>query len=140
MTIYEWKKLKAGDAVWIFSRYFCYPMLGVIKYKSNKKIVWLNMFGDAQCEWSGGYFEKRLDCIMPFRQNVSASDILNELKSRRCDNCRFRVRHKNDPIHWCTKRQHHRDESDNCMYWKAAKTRKTPIKTENEPIHANETS
>ena len=97
MTIYEWRKLKPGDMVWFWPHYFNFAFLGVIKIRSGKKGVWVNLFGDAQFFWCCDDMEKMLRCVVPYREYVSYRELYDEEATRLCNNCRSRVKFRHNP-------------------------------------------
>ena len=129
MTIFEWKKLKRGDMVWVHPEYFAFSFVGVIKYKKGKKSVWVNLFGDAQFVWRPVSMSEMLSCLTLFEPGVMATDTFARLRDcRSCANCRSRVLHVHDDVRWCTRKLLRPVNSDICMYWRQAK-RKSPNKS-----------
>lgn len=51
ITERQWRQLKAGDVVWVFSSWMKFAFPGVVKIRGGKKCVHINFFGDAQAEW-----------------------------------------------------------------------------------------
>ena len=140
MTIYEWRKLKPGDVVWVCTHYFSFGILGVVKRQNGKKGIWVNLFGDVQFFWYRDDMEKMLRCVVPYRDNVPCRELYEVEATHLCNNCRSRVKFRHNPERWCSKRRKSPESANRCMYWRLSKTRKNAKKTENETKHTNETS
>ena len=52
MTKAEFEALPEGAKVWYEPMYFAFPVLGVVKVVDGVKGVYVNLFGDGQCQFS----------------------------------------------------------------------------------------
>ena len=126
MTLKEWRELKPGDKVWVNPNYFVCPMLGVIKIKGGKKVVWLNLLGDAQFVW--GKTDDRNRMLMNlavYHVGETADEAIWISDRRRCDNCKH-CREVSEGSPFCIRRERPvNDLSQNrCMYWTERKLMK----------------
>ena len=117
MTIKEWRQLKPGDKVWVKPDYFVFAFIGVIKMKDSRKIVWINLFGDAQFAWRNDDKNKMLKCLAVYREGEPASKAFEAAWGRRCCGCKY-IHEADDGKPWCSRLDHEiEDELGSCMYW-----------------------
>jgi hypothetical protein len=128
MTNKEWRNLKEGDKVWVKTNYFAFPLLGVIKIRSRKKVVWLNLFGDGQFVFGERDECKKLSCLAVFHENKDAREDIDEAFGRRCCSCAFirDARDREDGQFWCIRRKYSVSSihSHFCQFW----DERTPMK------------
>lgn len=148
MTIYEWRKLKPGDKVWVKPTYFSFPLLGVVKLKGGKKVVWLNLYGEAQCVWGHDNIIRSLANMAVYQEGMSAAISVMEAKDRHCQGCKH-LRQAADGEFSCEQFKNgiSKPSIDCCAYWMPRppvklqiKKRKNAQKTDVKAKHANETS
>ncbi len=117
MTINEWRKLKPGDKVWVNPGYFVFPFLGVIKLKNGRKVVWVNLYGDAQFAWHNDDRNRMLKDLAVYHEGERATKAFEIARGRRCCGCKY-AHEADDGKPWCSRLNHAiEDELDSCMYW-----------------------